>query len=270
MNSMLMKIQKDREKLKQTVTSLSVANQQLKLAQKEIVRAEKLAATGRISAGLAHEIGNPVSIVQGYLELLGFKDTTPVERQQFIERSLNELRRVDTLLRRLLDLTRERQLKEQDVFVSDVLADILDMLKIAAHKRNVRIIFNNCKKSLSVFCEEQSIRQVFLNLLLNALDGSDEKKANKIIQVTIEPVFVGEDREEWCCIRFWDNGTGISNDNMEYVFEPFFTTKDPGEGTGLGLSIAYKEIKKINGIIEVKSELGEWTEFKILLPVSSS
>ena len=182
LNHMLARIAEDKKKLRLTVNSLEKANLDLKKAQSEIIRAEKLASVGRLSAGIAHEIGNPIGIVMGYLELLKREDgdIDGEEKREYIRRTENEISRINTIIRQLLDLSRPSNEGVDSVRVHAIIADMTQVVKIQPLMSDIDIQLDLSATNDRVFADSNQLRQVFLNLMLNAADAiaTDSKKDN--------------------------------------------------------------------------------------------
>ena len=272
LNRMLERISGDREKLRSMVISLEKANFDLKQAQKEIIRAEKLASVGRLSSGIAHEIGNPIGIIIGYLELLKQKDITDDEQAEYLVRTENEVNRINTIIRQLLDLSRPSEEGSKAVSVYEIINDISNVIKPQPMMANIKLELKLEAKKDTVFADPNQLRQVFLNLIINAVDAisSGKKKlAGKLfIKSAIMP---GSDSDDdhmpMLKLIFIDNGPGISDENLGNIFDPFYTTKEPGKGTGLGLSVSFMIIENFGGKIEATSKEGEGTTMTVSLPL---
>jgi signal transduction histidine kinase len=307
LNSMLRRISADKEKLRSTVNSLELANLKLTKAQAEIIRAEKLASVGRLSAGIAHEIGNPIGIVMGYLELLKQKDIPDTERKEYIHRTEEEIERINTIIRQLLEISRPSNTGLKIVSVHDLIDDIAQVLKVQPLMSNIDLECRLDAQNDRVLADSNQLRQVFLNLIINAADAiSSEDKAFEG-KLLIRSLLVGEipEDEDGCAvghegdtgasedpvrlrapvpnpdtplqdrkanlkIMFIDNGPGIPEENIGNIFDPFYTTKEPGKGTGLGLSVSFMIVEGFGGKMTVSSEIEEGTTLTLLLPVVES
>jgi len=270
LNRMLQRISADKHTLRQTVSSLERANQELKQAQAEIVRAEKMASVGRLAAGIAHEIGNPIGIVLGYLDLIRQPDLGKSEHDDFARRAEKEIQRINTIIRQLLDLARPKESVAQLLSVHAVIEEIVGVLTHQPMMTNIRLrtAFNAADDH--VWADADQLRQVFLNLLLNAADaicGRDDQSEPRIDIRTTPGQGPVTSQADWITIDFQDNGEGIAEGQLENIFDPFYTTKDPGKGTGLGLSVSYMIIEKLGGTIAVQSQRGQGTTFTIRLPL---
>jgi signal transduction histidine kinase len=276
LNSMLRRISADKEKLRSTVNSLETANLELKKAQKEIIRAEKLASVGRLSAGIAHEIGNPIGIVMGYLELLKQKGIPAAEKKEYIHRTEAEIERINTIIRQLLEISRPSNAGLRAVSVHDLIDDIAEVLNVQPLMSNIELECRLAAQNDKILADSNQLRQVFLNLIINAADAiSSEGKADNG-KLLIQSSLVGETPEQpqnqktHLKIMFIDNGPGISEENISNIFDPFYTTKEPGKGTGLGLSVSFMIVEGFGGKMTVRSKIGEGTTMTLLLPVVES
>jgi len=276
LNSMLRRISADKEKLRSTVNSLETANVELKKAQKEIIRAEKLASVGRLSAGIAHEIGNPIGIVMGYLELLKQKDIPAAEQEEYIHRTEAEIERINTIIRQLLEISRPSNVGLKAVSVNDLIDDISEVLNVQPLMSNIEFECRLEAENDKIMADANQLRQVFLNLIINAADAisSEDKAVNGKLLIQSSLVSGTPEKPQaektYLEIMFIDNGPGISEENIANIFDPFYTTKEPGKGTGLGLSVSFMIIEGFGGKMTVSSKIGEGTTMTLLLPVVES
>lgn len=276
LNSMLRRISVDKEKLRSTVNSLEAANLQLKKAQQEIIRAEKLASVGRLSAGIAHEIGNPIGIVMGYLDLLKQKDIPAAEREEYIHRTEEEIERINTIIRQLLEISRPSNTGLKVVEVHDLIDDVAQVLDVQPLMSNIELECRLDAGNDRVLADSNQLRQVFLNLIINAADAISSGGSADGGKLLIQSSLAGEAPEQAIArkahlkIMFIDNGPGIASENIGNIFDPFYTTKDPGKGTGLGLSVSFMIIEGFGGKMTVSSKIGEGTTMTLLLPLAEN
>jgi two-component system, NtrC family, sensor kinase len=272
LNRMLKRISGDREKLRSMVVSMEKANFDLKQAQQEIIRAEKLASVGRLSSGIAHEIGNPIGIIIGYIELLKQKDITDDERAEYIIRTENEVNRINNIIRQLLDLSRPSDTGSKAVSIHEIIYDISSVIGPQPMMANIKLDLELAAERDTVFADPNQLRQVFLNLIINAADAISSSKRKIAGKLVIKSAFIPRSDSDdnhipmlkLICI---DNGPGIMEENLGNIFDPFFTTKEPGKGTGLGLSVSFMIIENFGGKIEATSKEGEGTTMTISLPL---
>jgi two-component system NtrC family sensor kinase len=277
LNNMLKKISEDKEKLRKTVFSLEKTNLELKQAQKDIIRAEKLASIGRLSSGIAHEIGNPIGIIIGYLDLIKQDDIPGEERKEFICRAESEINRINRIIRKLLDLSRTSSDGLESVSVHEIIEDIVDIFKVQPKMPDIDLELNLAAEKNVVMADPNQLRQVFLNLMINAADAIFSNEDQKKGKLTISSTLSGDDMADrnneaappypMVKIMFIDNGPGIPEEIINDIFDPFYTTKEPGKGTGLGLSVSFMIVDRIGGKITAKSGKGGGTTMTVCLPL---
>jgi signal transduction histidine kinase len=272
LNLMLARISEDKEKLKSIITSLAAANKDLRQAQQEIIRTEKFASMGRLASGIAHEIGNPLGIVAGYLELLQRSDIENDEKEDYIRRSIREVERIHGIIRQLLDFSRSKEKGNVVFSVQEALAEIRRILEPQPLMSDIRLTLSLSAREDRILGDPDQVRQVFLNLVLNAADAiaSAGDPASGTIVVSTEN-FSAEaetpgDRPQ-IRIAVTDDGPGIPEEDLDTIFDPFYTTKAPGKGTGLGLWVSYMIVDGMGGRISARSRLGEGTTVEVFLPV---
>ncbi len=256
LNTMLRRIEADRSELEKAIHSLECANAELKKTQKEMIRAEKMASVGRLTAGLAHEIGNPMGIVQGYVELLGDHEIEREERVEFAMRALKELARIDGLIANLLGFTRQEGTVQKQFDMTATIEDVLEILAVQAKKEGL-FLEKELEQGLIICGDEEGIRQVLFNCLFNAMDAVHEAgRPGKVVVVARKELLAKESSQ--IIIEIKDNGCGIAPDAVENIFDPFYTTKDLGKGTGLGLFVSHSIVEAHDGEIwiEATSEHG--------------
>ena len=302
LNSMLQRLAENKDELRQHVISLEQANLELKRTQEEVIFSEKLASVGRLAAGIAHEIGNPIGIVLGYLELLQRDDIDQAERLELNNRMGNEIQRINQTIRQLLDFSRPGSRDRQPISVHPLIQDTLDVLEHQLRQQRIKVVLELEAQPDRVFANADQLKQVFLNLTVNAADAMEatserpqggqlrvrtrsfegeslvkESAGGQPLRRSTDPSATdysqlrrthGTTEDRWIEIQFADTGVGITQEDQERVFDPFFTTKEAGKGTGLGLSVSIQIIETLGGRMELSSRSGEETKVSILLPVS--
>lgn len=241
-------------------SSIEERDEQLReRAQAEIQKSEKLAMIGRLSAGVAHEINNPLGGILLLSRLLLRKAPAEGMERENLERITNDAERCQKIVRGLLDFARRREPEKKPLNLNDVIGRALSLLENQPIFHNVRIMRNLQSDLPLADADESQMTQVFVNLMINAAEAMGEGT------LTIAT----EHRDDAKCIEisFADTGDGISEENLARLFEPFFTTKEVGHGTGLGLSISHGIVETHGGNISVESRAGKGTTFRVSLPV---
>ncbi len=272
---MLERLEDNRTELKRNISELEETNLELTKAQDEILRSEKLASVGRLASGVAHEIGNPISTIFGYLGLLrDSKDQG--ERIDFINRIEGEIDRINRTIRDLLDFSRPSKGIPELVSLHLVISDVIEMLKPQKIMSDITINLDMNAKKDTVLADPDKLKQLLLNITMNAIDAMDTEQSvcvNDDKKLSIKSsILPGTDSDvskkgDTIHIECIDNGQGISLEELDRIFDPFFTTKEPGKGTGLGLSVSLRIVEDAGGKIKVKSEKGKGTTVAITLPL---
>ena len=301
LNGMLQRLADNKEELRQHIGSLEQANLDLRRAQKEIVFSEKLASVGRLAAGIAHEIGNPIGIVLGYLELLQMKDFDEDQRSELLSRMGSEIQRISQTIRQLLDFSRPNSDERHPISVHPLIQETMAVLDHQFRQQEIDVSLELEAQSDTVLANADQLKQVFLNLMVNAADAmaaTSQRPQGGQLRVSTRSLagesLVKEDvgkqpsrrrtdpkeadyrhlrrtrgttADCWIKIEFADSGVGIAKEDQERVFDPFFTTKEVGKGTGLGLSVSIQIIETLGGRMDLRSSPGEETRVSILLPL---
>ncbi len=241
----------------QTLASeFATANENLKAAQSEVQRSERLAALGQLTAGLAHELRNPLGTIKNSAEMLAKRmpaaDPIARELSGYIS---TEVDRTNELVKRFLDFARPFRLRVEAAELSEVIDRAIQQVESRAAQHKVTIIRNDSPDVGPLPIDAQWIEQLIANLLGNAIDASPEGSA---VTILTRPVEGGAE------LAVVDRGVGIAPENIANVFNPFFTTK--ADGTGLGLAIVSKIVDEHRGRIHVESVPGEGSTFRIWLP----
>ncbi|BCR04634.1 hypothetical protein DESUT3_17030 [Desulfuromonas versatilis] len=254
-NAMVAALKASRSETEAHIESLRQANEDLRRTRAELVRSEKLASVGHLAAGMAHEIGNPLGAVVGYLEFLK-TELPPGEQREIVERSLAESGRIDRLVKDLLDYAAPGPGEATLVDPAEILAEALDMLTHQGAFKHQRIGNHLPATLVPVRAARHKLLQVFVNLLLNAKDACGD---GGTIRVS------AQQEGSWAKLEVADDGCGMGPEVLRNVFDPFFTTKAPGKGRGLGLSVCHRVIEEAGGRIEVNSKPGEGSVFTVFL-----
>jgi signal transduction histidine kinase len=261
------------EKLAYDKANLHVAHQELKAAHERLIQSEKHAAVGRLASGIVHDIKNPLTVVLGYTGLIREKlqqhDPDLLEEAkigQYLEDTEKGIRHCEDVLQGLLKFARPDKPSKSTGHVRDLVENTLQFLQFEINKAGARVVKDYQDGIPPVLMDANQIKQVFINIVLNALQAMD--KEERELRVTTR--LIGEPGHEMVRVGFRDNGVGMTGEQRRRIFDPFFTTKTPGEGTGgsgLGLSVSFGIVDGHGGLMEVESEPGEGTTFSVLLPV---
>lgn len=242
------------------VSSLKDRDEQLReYTRQQIIRSERLATLGQLSAGVAHEINNPLTGVLTYVRLikkrLDKRSDADTEFRRYLDKVENETERVSTIVKNLLDFAKQRDPNLKLVDINLIINESLDLLEHKIRLQNVRIE-KNFSSLPRITADFSQLQQVFMNLILNAVEAME--KGGKLI---IRTMYLSD--LKMVEIEFTDSGDGIPKENLPKIFEPFYTTKP--KGTGMGLAVVYGVIAQHKGEIDVKSEVGKGTTFNIRL-----
>ena len=226
----------------------------------------KLEAKAKVIRTLAHEIRNPLTSIKTFIQLAPERKDDPDFIREFSRIVLDDVYRIERLIEEILDYARymEPKLTEEDV--NDIVSSCLYFIEVKADSRGIKIEKELVPDLPRVMLDRQQIKQVFLNLFLNALDAMSERGG--VLRVRTRSL-AKPGGTPWVQIETEDTGTGIADANLEHIFDPFFTTKHESgehEGTGLGLTIVHQIIEEHHGDIQVKSVAGSGTTFFVNLP----
>src|SRR5215208_8099951 len=287
----------DSLELNQLAESVNRMTDRLIEEQTQLVRAEKLASVGRLAAGIAHEIGNPLGALNGYSHILRGRVIADPLALDAITGFERETLRIDRIVRGLLDYARPRRPTPTPIDVNESLRHVVDLLNAQGVLRRVSLRLELANESPRVYGERHELEQVFVNLLLNAAHavsptGSVSIRTTCMARAALEAGMVragdspghtaphlpsprvrrwleGDKRpEEVVKIVVADSGPGVPPEDSERIFDPFFTTREPGKGTGLGLAIVLRIVENFRGIVWVQSAREGGAAFHLLFPLA--
>ncbi len=234
-----------------------------KLLEKQLIHTQKMESIGTLAAGVAHEVGNPLASISALVQVVQRSTIDDFAREK-LELIKKQVTRISKIIRDLVDFSRPSNYELQLTDINQNIIEAIEIIKVGAKAKD--IIFDvdlNNKIPLLPLISDQ-IQQIFVNILLNAVDAIAETQDPNIKhKISVK----SETNEDNLIISFSDTGRGISEENLAKVFEPFYTTKKEGKGTGLGLWVSYGIVKSFQGDIKVTSTLKKGTTFIITLPL---
>ncbi len=230
---------------------------EVKRLERQVSQSEKLAVIGQLAAGIAHEIGNPLTAISSLVQILRRKteDSNVIEYLSTIKENID---RISKIVRELVDFSRTPSYEKEFVQINHLLNTALGIVKYDKRVKSVEFEVDLSADLPQIKIVPDQLLQVFVNILINALDAMDGEG------ILLVKTFCGE---EFIYVEIKDDGCGIPEESLGRIFDPFFTTKDVGRGTGLGLSVSYGIINKFNGDISVESVVGKGSTFTIKLPI---
>ncbi|QDV68623.1 Sporulation kinase E [Rosistilla carotiformis] len=246
------------ERLTETQAAVDAETAAKVAAIEQLRHEDRLRTVGRLASGIAHELGTPLNVIQGRAQLIQSTTADPSQIETSAGEIIKESKRMTTIIRQLLDFARRDTPRRIVCPLNQIAEQTIVLLKPLAQRRGVSL---ECLADDNVLghVDANQIQQVLTNLIVNAIDASDDGG-----RVTVRVAR----HDERAVIEVSDAGHGIDNDDIQQVFEPFYTTKPVGEGTGLGLSIVTRIVQEHGGRIDVESEPGVQTTFRIELPVA--
>lgn len=273
---------------------LKDAYEQLKQQKLQLIHQEKLASIGQLSAGVAHEINNPIGFVSNNLEALKqysiiltkffsqlskvntIEDVRTLQQELDVDYIINDIddlvkdcldgaERIRTIVKGLKNFSRNDKNNNEVFPINQCIENTLKLVQ--SEIKHSAVLMTSYKTKSNVIGNQGRLSQVLLNLVMNASQAIEFRKKNeKNLQGTLD--VSTKQQQGLVLISIKDNGSGISEENLKHIFDPFFTTKSVGEGTGLGLSISQNIIQKMGGSLQVKTKIGEGTLFIISLPIN--
>jgi two-component system, NtrC family, sensor kinase len=268
-NRMTHNLKKAREEIQEGIRNLEhkvdERTQELRTAQDQLIRSEKLIALGKLAATVAHEINNPLTGIFTYIKLMerriesGRHGPEDLEKYgEYLATMRREVERTAAIVRNLLDFTRPKEPVRQPVSLTKLVDESLSLIRNRLSLGNIAVV-NRVPPLPEVMADPSQIKQVFLNIVINACEAMEGGG-----RLTIR----GAEKESEGAVRlvFCDTGVGINPDDLARIFDPFFTTKE--KGTGLGLSVVHGILRRHDGSVEVQSRPGKGTLIAITLPIT--
>lgn len=234
--------------------------------ERQLVHTQKMESIGTLAAGIAHEVGNPLASISALVQVAQRSTDDPFVNEK-LSLVKSQITRISKIIRDLVDFSRPSNYELQLTDINLIINEAVEITKVGTKAKDIEFIKELSDKIPLLPLVSDQIQQVFVNILLNAVDAISEKEVmskNEFIRVT------SSSNDDHVTIVFTDTGKGIKEDNLQKIFEPFFTTKKEGRGTGLGLWVSYGIVKSFQGEIKLKSELNKGTSFIISLPINPS
>ena len=262
-NNMISELKRSRNAIEEWTQTLEHRVQErtkeLQQVQDQLVRAGKMAAIGELAAGVAHEINNPLTGVLTFSSLMLKKVDEKNPWKKDLENIVEQTTRCRNIVRGLLDFARQRKPDKREWDIHTLIEQTLTLVEKQAPFQNIRIVKEFKTGVPMLLVDADQIQQVFMNILLNAADAMAGNGGTLTIKTDLKDGITE--------VSFADTGCGIAKEHLSKLFDPFFTTKETGKGTGLGLAISYGIIQSHGGDIEVESEVGKGSTFRIKLPI---
>ncbi len=228
-------------------------------SQKALLQAEKMATAGRMSASIAHEVNNPLQSVQNCLHLAGRDDLPPEKRKEYFDLARTELERLMITVQRMLDFYRPGSTAQRELDLVELLHYVVNLMSKQLNESRVRVEFDFPTKLKRIVAVSNQLQQVFINLILNAMDAMPGGGVLKIS---------GRSLTDGVELLFLDTGPGVPAEKQKEIFEPFFSTKD--RGTGLGLTVSYNIMTAHGGLLELLPERSPGACFRLFLPLGGT
>jgi signal transduction histidine kinase len=264
-NEMAAQLRDERQALEDRVRELERTTGELHEAHDQLFRSERLASVGRLAAGVAHEIGNPLAAILGLVELVRGGGLAQEEQDEFLRRVEKETERIQKIIRDLLDFARQERETETEEASADLGEVVEDAVRLVAPQKDLRRV--DIERRLDdevprVRGSADRLTQVVLNLLLNAADAIEGDGA---IRVEVRTIDGAPTKVE---LVVADSGPGIAPEVLGELFEPFVTTKPTGEGTGLGLAVCHAIVERLGGTIRAENAPEGGARFVVVLPAA--
>lgn len=237
--------------------------------ERQLMHTQKMESIGALAAGVAHEVGNPLASISALVQIIQRRtgDEFIIEKLELVKKQIT---RISKIIRDLVDFSRPTNYEMKLTDINANVRESIEIVQVGKKAKDIEFVKDLDEALLPIRLVSDQIQQVFVNILINAVDAINERRAltgaPEKGEIKVSTLFVNNQ----FTIIFQDNGIGLKESNISKIFEPFFTTKTEGKGTGLGLWVSYGIIKSFQGDIRVESKQYEWTRFIINLPINPS
>ena len=236
-----------------------------RILEKQLIHTQKMESIGTLAAGIAHEVGNPLASISALVQVVQ-RDTKESFTKEKLGLIKSQVTRISKIIRDLVDFSRPSNYELKLTDINQNLKDAVEITRVGKKAKDINFDVNLSNDVPSIPLIPDQLQQVFLNILINAVDAITEMKVNdRQKKISVNSCV----KNNTILIKISDNGPGIEEQNINKIFEPFFTTKPHGKGTGLGLWISYGIMKSFEGDIKVKSKEGNGTSFELTLPIAN-
>ncbi|MBW2004042.1 MAG: HAMP domain-containing protein, partial [Deltaproteobacteria bacterium] len=234
-------------------------------AENRLIQSEKQASVGRLAAGVAHEINNPLTGILTFTRILQRSKDIGDKSQSHLQKIAESTVRVRKIVKGLLDFSRQTELDKEPTDVNRLIRSVISAMDNQALVKSVNITFNPGENLPKPTLDRSQFQSVLINLIINAFDAME--RGGTIIISTGISLSASDTDQKSVEITIADTGCGIKHEDLDKLFDPFFTTKEVGKGTGLGLSVSYGIVQRHGGTIRVQSEIDHGSTFTIWIPV---
>ncbi|MBI2416445.1 MAG: PAS domain S-box protein [Ignavibacteriales bacterium] len=237
--------------------------------ERQLMHTQKMESIGALAAGVAHEVGNPLASISALVQIIQRRTEDEFIKEK-LELVKKQITRISKIIRDLVDFSRPTNYEMKLTDINANIRESIEIVQVGKKAKDVSFVTDLDESLLPIRLVSDQIQQVFVNILINAVDAINERRAltnsPEKGEIKVSTLFVNNE----FTVIFQDNGIGLKQTNIPKIFEPFFTTKTEGKGTGLGLWVSYGIVKSFQGDIRVESKQYEWTKFIINLPINPS
>jgi len=233
-------------------------------AEEQLLQADKLASTGFLAAGIAHEINNPLAGIYTVIDTLAKRVRREGGNEEPYQRILTNLDRVKDIIRRLLDYANPASIHPSKADINSLIIQVMEFFQYHPIFRKIKVEWELADNLPEIVVDPKQLQQIFHNIIMNAAQALKDKGGRLVISTNLAETEA--DGKKVVIIKVRDTGPGIPEENLKKIFDPFFTTKPPGEGTGLGLSVCYSIAKNHGGDLTVSNHPGGGAEVVLTIP----
>ncbi len=235
--------------------------------EKQLIHTQKMESIGTLAAGVAHEVGNPLASISALVQIIQRRTKDEFIREK-LELVKKQITRISKIIRDLVDFSRPSNYELKLTDINENVRESIEIVRVGTKAKDIEFILELDPNLAPTHLVADQIQQVFVNILINAVDALTEKRARTQVDDRAYIKATSTYNDDMFVVTFEDNGPGVKPENQVKIFEPFFTTKTEGKGTGLGLWVSYGIVKSFQGELKIESKYGQWTKFSVVLPVN--